>query len=139
MQRATKLVHQPIITKHKLSRAPMHARERGIDIFYHSLLGFLLVTLDDFIDSELALLDGDENVGILSSRGNEFSNDKLSVFASSHAEGLEALKTVLIINLELLEGEASVLNEVTEEGSVLHGLDGVLILREVLNGNTCQS
>lgn len=121
------------------SRTIARRKMCGFDIYYHSLLGFLLVTLDDLINGELALLNGNENVGVLSSRGNEFGYDKLSVLAGTHAEGLEALETVLIINLKLLKSEAGVLDKVTEERGVLHGLDGVLILREVLDGDTCQS
>jgi len=46
------------------------------------------------------------------------------------------LQTVLIVNLELLQGKSGVLDKITEECSVLDWLDDLLTLREVLDGDT---
>ena len=103
---------------------------------FQSLLGLLFVTSDLFIDRELAALDGDEDVGVLCRWGDELCHDKLSVLTSTHAQRLEALQTVLIVNLELLQGKSGVLDKITEECSVLDWLDDLLTLREVLDGDT---
>ena len=102
-----------------------------------SLLGLLFLTADLLINGELAALDGDKDVGVLISGRHELSHNILLLLGSSHSQRLKALKTVLIINLELLKGEACVLDEVREEGSILHGLDHIKVVGEVLDGDAC--
>ena len=100
-----------------------------------SLLGLLLVASDLLIDGELAALDCDEDVGVLCGGRDELGHDKLGVLACAHAQRLEALQVVLIVNLQLLEGEARVLHQVAEEGRVLHWLDHFFAFGEGLHGN----
>lgn len=105
-----------------------------------SFLGFFLPLIDLLIDSELAALDGHQDVCVLCRGSHELCHDKLSVLTRAHAQGLESLKTVLIVNLKLLKSETGMLNQVTEESGVLDGLDNflTLIIGEVLDGNTCE-
>ena len=79
-----------------------------------SLLSFLLLAGYLLIDSELAALNGHQDVRVLCRGCHKLRHDKLSVLTRAHAQRLEALKTVLIVNLELLKGETGVLDEVTE-------------------------
>lgn len=107
----------------------------NVTVGYWSLLGLFLVAGDFLFDGELAALDGHQDVGVLRRRGHELRDDKLSVLTSAHAQWLEALQTVHIVNLELLEGESGVLDKITEEGGVLDWLDNLFTFREVLDGD----
>ena len=103
-----------------------------------SLLG-LFFSLGELLSqrvAELAALDGDEDVSILCGRRHELSDDVFGVAASAHAQRLEALKTVRIVDVELFQGEASVLHQIRKQGRILHRLDDVRIVWEVLYGDT---
>lgn len=100
-----------------------------------SLLGLFLVASDLFFDLELAALDGHEDVGVLCRRRHELRHDELGVLARAHAQRLEALQTVLIIDLELLQREPRVLNQVAEQSGILNWPDSIIVLREVLHRN----
>ena len=52
--------------------------------------------------TEFAALNGDEDVSVLGCWRHEFCHDILVLLASTHAKRLEALKTVLFVNFELL-------------------------------------
>ena len=104
-----------------------------------SLLG-LFFSLGELLSqrvAELAALDGDEDVSILCGRRHELSDDVFGVAASAHAQRLETLKTVRIIDVELFQGEASVLHQVGEQCRVLHSLKALLAVGEVLDRDTC--
>jgi len=98
-----------------------------------SFFGFFLLAGELFVESELAALNGDQNVGVLRSRRHELRYDILRVLRSPHTQRLESLQTVLVINVELLQGESSVLHQVREEGSILNRLDHLNVSREVLD------
>ena len=67
---------------------------------------------------------------------HEFCHDILVLLASAHAKRLEALQTVLFVNFELLQGEASMFDKVSEEGRKLDRLNDIFIVREILNWDT---
>ena len=64
---------------------------------------------------------------------HEFCHDILVLLASTHAQRLEALKTVLFVNFELLQSKASVFDKVSEEGRKLDRLNDILVVGEILN------
>ena len=101
-----------------------------------SLLALLVVASDLFFDGELAALDGHENVGVLCCGRDEFSYDKLVLLSCAHAQRLETLQTVGLVDVELLQSEARVLHQIREQGRILHWLDDVRIVWEVLYGDT---
>ena len=103
---------------------------------FQSLFGFLFISCNLLVNRELAALNGDENVGVLCCWSHELCHNELSVLTCAHAQWLEALQTVLIVNLELLQSETSVLDKVAEECSVLNWFDDLFALREVLDGDT---
>ncbi len=101
-----------------------------------SLLGLFFLNLF-LVEAELAALNGDQDVGVLTRGRHEFSHDVLGVAACAHAQRLETLQTVLVVNVQLFEGEASVLDEISEKRCILHWFDDILTIWEVLNGDTC--
>ena len=66
---------------------------------------------------------------------HELSDDVFKLVTSAHAKGLETLEGILVIDIELLEGEARVLDQVSEQRRILHWLDDFLIVWEVLHGD----
>ena len=101
-----------------------------------SLLGFLLIATDFLFNGELAALDGHEDVGVLCCGCHELRYDKLSVLARAHTQGLEALQTVLIVNLKLLQCESSMLDKIAEESCILNWLDHFFSFWEIFDRNT---
>ena len=101
-----------------------------------SLLGLLFLSLNYLIKAEFTALDGDQDVCVLGRWSHKLRHNIFILFACAHAEGLEALQTVLLVDLELLEGEASVLDQVGEECCKLNRFDHLLIVREVLHGDS---
>ena len=102
----------------------------------YSFLGLLFLSLDYLIKTEFTALDGDQDVGVLGRWSHKLRHNIFILFACAHAEWLEALQTILLVDLELLEGETSVLDQVGEKGSKLNRFNHLLIVREVLHGDS---
>ena len=83
-----------------------------------------------FLFAKLALLDADENVLVTAPRYYIISHDHLGVLLRPHAQVHE----VGISLVELLEGGLGLHDQVSDEGSVLHGRD--VIFGEVFHGDT---
>lgn len=71
----------------------------------------------------------------MSRRRDELRHDVLGVATRAHAQRLEALQTVRVVNVQLFQGEARVLDEVGKERRILHWLHCLVSLRKVLDRN----
>ena len=83
-----------------------------------------------FLFAKLALLDADENVFVAAPRYYIISHDHLGVLLRPHAQVHE----VGITLVELLEGRLGLHDQVSDEGSILHGRD--VVFGEVFHGDT---